>query len=91
MAERIVSRNLAGLEDLLLGKGSTQQERAGQTYLITKIPFLYPCDSIAELYLLDTSKFQYAAVFDAGVVTFYRYDTDTWVSYVAAKAHVKVG
>jgi len=32
-----------------------------------------------------------AAVFDAGVVMFYRYDTDTWVSYVAAKAHVKVG
>ena len=83
MAERIVSRNLAGLEDLLLGKGSTQQERAGQTYPITKIPFLYPCDSIAERDLLDTTKFQYAVVFDAGVATFYRYDSGAWVSYGA--------
>lgn len=94
MAERIVSRNLAGLEDLLLGKGTVYQERAAQTYPITKVPILYPCDSVAELDLLDTNKFQYAVVFDAGVVTFYRYDTDTWVSYVAAntaKAHVKVG
>ena len=90
MAERIVSRNLAGLEDLLLGKGSTHQERAGQTYPITKIPFLYPCDSLAERDALDTSKFQYAIVFDAGVVKFYRYDTDKWVSY-GATAHVKVG
>lgn len=83
MAERIVSKNLAGLEDLLLGKGSTHQERAGQTYPITKIPFLCPCDSIAERDLLDTNKFQYAAVFSAGVVTFYKYDTGTWVSYGA--------
>ena len=83
MAERIVSRNLAGLEDLLLGKGSTQQERAGQTYPITKIPCLYPCDSLAERDALDTTKFQYAVVFDAGVVTFYRYDSGAWVSYGA--------
>lgn len=83
MAERVVSKNLAGLEDLLLGKGSTHQERAGQTYPVTKIPFLYPCDSIAERDLLDTTKFQYAVVFDAGVATFYRYDTGTWVSYGA--------
>ena len=83
MAERIVSRNLAGLEDLLLGKGSTQQERAGQTYPITKIPFLYPCDSLAERDALDTTKFQYAVVFNAGVATFYRYDTNMWVSYGA--------
>lgn len=83
MAQRIVSKNLAGLEDLLLGKGSTHQERAGQTYPITKIPILYPCDSVAERDLLDTTKFQYAVVFDAGVATFYRYDTDMWVSYGA--------
>lgn len=83
MAQRIVSKNLAGLEDLLLGKGSTHQERAGQTYPITKIPFLYPCDSIAERDLLDTNKFQYAVVFSAGVVTFYKYDAGTWVSYGA--------
>ena len=83
MAERIVSRNLAGLEDLLLGKGTINQERAAKVYPISKIPILYPCDSVAERDLLDTTKFQYAAVFDAGIVTFYRYDTDTWVSYGA--------
>lgn len=83
MAQRIVSKNLAGLEDLLLGKGTVHQERASETYPITKIPFLYPCDSLAERDLLDTNKFQYAAVFDAGVVTFYRYDADMWVSYGA--------
>lgn len=84
MAERIVSRNLAGLEDLLLGKGTINQERAAQVYPISKIPILYPCDSVAERDLLDTTKFQYAVVFDDGVVTFYRYDTDMWVSYGAA-------
>lgn len=83
MAERIVSRNLAGLEDLLLGKGTIKQERAAKVYPISKIPILYPCDSVAELDLLDTTKFQYAVVFYAGVATFYRYDTDMWVSYGA--------
>lgn len=90
MAERIVSRNLAGLEDLLLGKGTINQERAANVYPISKIPILYPCDSVAELDSLDTTKFQYAIVFDAGVAKFYRYDTDKWVSY-GATAHVKVG
>ena len=83
MAQRIVSKNLAGLEDLLLGKGTVHQERASETYPITKIPFLYPCDSLAERDALDTSKFQYSAVFEAGVVTFYRYDSGAWVSYGA--------
>lgn len=83
MAERVVSKNLAGLEDLLLGKGTVHQERAAQTYLITRVPILYPCDSVAERDLLDTTKFQYAVVFDAGVATFYRYDIDRWVSYGA--------
>lgn len=83
MAERIVSKNLAGLEDLLLGKGTVNQERAAQTYPITKIPFIYPCDSVAERDLLDTDKFQYAVVFDSGVATFYKYAVDTWISYGA--------
>lgn len=81
MAERIVSKNLAGLEDLLLGKGTVNQERAAQTYPISKIPFIYPCDSIAERDLLDTDKFQYAAVFELGQVVFYKYVVDTWISY----------
>lgn len=83
MAERVVSKNLAGLEDLLLGKGTVNQERAAQTYPITKVPILYPCDSLAERDLLDITKFQYAVVFDAGVATFYRYDSGAWVSYGA--------
>ena len=83
MAQRIVSKNLAGLEDLLLGKGTVYQERASETYPVTKIPFLYPCDSLAERDLLDTTKFQHAVVFDAGVATFYRYDSGAWVSYGA--------
>ena len=83
MAQRIVSKNLAGLEDLLLGKGTVYQERAYETYPVTKIPFLYPCDSLAERDLLDSTKFQYAVVFDAGVATFYRYDSGAWVSYGA--------
>lgn len=81
MAERVVSKNLAGLEDLLLGKGSVNQERSGQVYPISKVPFIYPCDSIAERDLLDTTKFQYAAVFNAGQVVFYKYVTGAWVSY----------
>lgn len=83
MAQRIASKNLAGLEDLLLGKGTVYQERASETYPVTKIPFLYPCDSLAERDMLDTDKFQYAVVFDSGIATFYKYTVDTWVSYGA--------
>lgn len=83
MAQRVVSKNLAGLEDLLLGKGTAYQERASDTYPVSKIPFIYPCDSIAERDSLDTDKFQYAAVFESGVVTFYKYDSGVWSSYGA--------
>ena len=79
MAERIVSKNLAGLEDLLLGKGTVNQERAAQTYPISKIPFIYPCDNSAELATLDTDKFKYAAVRNGLKIEYYSFDGLNWV------------
>lgn len=75
MAERIVSKSLAGLEDLLLGNGTEQQIRNGYEYPITKLSLPWACSDIAELLELDTTKFTQALV--SGIA--YKYDGSAWV------------
>lgn len=76
MAERIVTKNLAGVEDLLLGKGVVTQTRAGQDYPIEKLSLVWSCNTVEELERLDTSKFTQALV--AGVP--YKYTVHGWVA-----------
>lgn len=62
MVIRNVTKHLAGVEDLLLGSGSVEQERAGDLYPITKLSTVWVANSIAELADIDTQKFTKAVV-----------------------------
>lgn len=75
MTIRNVKKSLAGLEDILFGKGTVQQERNGNNYPITKLSLVWSCDDVSELADLDTTKITQALV--AGVA--YRFDGSVWV------------
>jgi hypothetical protein len=74
MVDRVITKNLAGLEDLLLGAGQENQVRSGDTYPITKLMLVWPCSSIEELADLDVDKFKWA--YYNGQV--YKYDGSVW-------------
>jgi hypothetical protein len=74
MIIKTVQKSLAGLEDLLFGKGTVQQERNGNNYPITKLSLPWACDTVEELEQLDTGKFTQAIV--AGKA--YRYADGVW-------------
>lgn len=75
MAIRNVTKHLAGVEDLLLGKGVVTQTRAGQAYPIEKLSLVWSCNAVEELEQLDTSKFTQVLV--AGVP--YNFNGTSWV------------
>lgn len=60
MAVRNIKKQLAGAEDLLLGKGIQEQERHSGLVEITKLSLLQPVDVIEDLKALDTEKYKYA-------------------------------
>lgn len=55
-----LSLQLAGEEDLLLGKGSEKQTRFSGIRKVTKLTLLKPVDNLNELKALDTNKYMYA-------------------------------
>lgn len=80
MVARIVTKHLAGVEDLLLGSGSVEQERAGDLYPITKLSTVWAANSVAELADLDTQKFTKAIV---GSALYYWTGTEWKTNYSA--------
>lgn len=80
MVARIVTKHLAGVEDLLLGSGSVEQERAGDLYHITKLSTVWVANSVAELADLDTQKFTKAIV---GAALYYWTGTEWKTNYSA--------
>lgn len=80
MVARIVTKHLAGVEDLLLGSGSVEQERAGDLYPITKLSTVWVANSVAELADLDTQKFTKAIV---GAALYYWTGTEWKTNYSA--------
>lgn len=80
MVARIVTKHLAGVEDLLLGSGSVEQERAGDLYPITKLSTVWAANSIAELEGVDTQKFTKAVV---GSALYYWTGTEWKTNYSA--------
>ena len=72
--QRIVRKNLAGEEDLLLGEGTVVQTRNNADYTITKNRMIRPVNSITELNALDPDKFKKAALYEDSTVTFYAYN-----------------
>ena len=64
MAVRNIRKQLAGVEDLLLGKGKQDQERSAGIVSITKIDIPAIVETIAELSLVDINKYTTAIVKD---------------------------
>lgn len=77
MAIRNVRKNLAGMQDLLIGKGTETQVRGDTTYNMAKIDVPYAVDTIAEMQALDVGLFPRARVYSsASSYTDYVYDED---------------
>ena len=64
MAVRNIRKQLAGVEDLLLGKGKQDQERSAGVVSITKIDIPAIVETIDELSLVDINKYTTAIVKD---------------------------
>ena len=64
MAVRNIRKQLAGVEDLLLGKGKQDQERSAGIVSITKIAIPAIVETIDELSLVDINKYTTAIVKD---------------------------
>lgn len=78
MPSRTITKMLAGIEDLLFGRGVQTQARAGGNYQISKISVPLVVETVDELADLDASKFPFVAVSTAsGELSFYEYATGT--------------
>lgn len=76
MTIRNVTKNRAGMEDLLTGRGSESQTRAGQAVTISKVDVAFAVDTIADMQALDVSRFTRARVYSsANNYMTYAYDS----------------
>lgn len=57
-----IKKSLAGLEDLLLGEGTVNQERGGSIYPISRISLIWPCLSELDLASIDTDLIKFACL-----------------------------
>jgi len=72
----IVSKSRGGVQDLLLGKGAVNQDRAGGVYSIDRLDIAVAVDSIGEMQALDTTEFTRANVYSTPTeFTTYVYDS----------------
>ena len=62
---RTVKKSKGGVQDLLLGKGSVLQDRAGGTYTIDKLDVPVALDTVAEMQALDVAEFTRARVYSS--------------------------
>lgn len=71
---KVVTKNLAGLEDFAIGVGTAQQARAGSVVEVSKVRVPKAVTSTAELGPISSSIYQYAVVVTPlGEVTYYVY------------------
>lgn len=75
MAVRNIRKQLAGVEDLLLGKGKQDQERSAGIVSITKIDIPAIVETIDELSLVDINKYTTAIVKDIDRGGTFTYDS----------------
>ena len=74
MAEqRVVTKSLAGKEDLLFGRGSATQSRGGNQYVINALSVPWVASSEAALNDLDPSQFPFVIVSTGSAITLYEY------------------
>lgn len=75
---RNVSKQLASMEDLLLGKGAVSQTRGKQELTVHRVDVPFAVDTEAEMQALDVTRYTRARVYaDATTFTEYAYDPDT--------------
>ena len=63
MVTRTVKKSKGGVQDLLLGKGQVNQDRAGGTFAIDKLDVPVALDTIAEMQALEVTDFTRARVY----------------------------
>src|SRR5690606_28713347 len=78
MTDRTVYKQLAGLEDLLFGRGTVNQSRGGATYPITKISVPLVVTSVAALVDVDKDQFPTVIVVNGIELTVYENVAGTW-------------
>lgn len=76
---RTVKKSKGGVQDLLLGKGTQNQDRAGGTYAIDKLDIPVTTDTVAEMQALDVEDFTRARVYS---------DTATFEDYIYDAADI---
>lgn len=77
-ANRVISKSLAGRQDILFGNGQVTQTRAGGSYPINKVSMVWACAAHAELLTLDTTQFTQATVSYQGAVTHWGWTGSHW-------------
>lgn len=77
-ANRVISKSLAGRQDILFGHGQVTQTRAGGSYPINKVSMVWACATHAELLTLDTTQFTQATVNYQGAITHWGWTGSHW-------------
>lgn len=75
MAERVISKSLAGRQDILFGRGQVTQTRGGGSYPIDKVSTLLVASDYGELALTDTDQFELAFLPDG---TLWQFSAGYW-------------
>jgi len=79
MTTKVLVKQLAGEEDLLLGTGTEMQNRNGTDLPITKVALFKIVGSEAELLAVDTDKFKFAKRIESGYEYTYAFNGTSWV------------
>lgn len=74
---KTITKSLAGLEDILLGINTAQQNRAGQTVVVHKARIPVAVDNNTKLAAVDPTFSEYAVVVNSEGSSFYVYVPDT--------------
>jgi len=72
---KVVTKSLAGMEDMSIGVGTTQQNRAGTVVDIHRLHLFVPVSTENALANLDPSKFTLGVVVKDLLTTYYQYTT----------------
>lgn len=79
MNTKVIVKQLAAEEDLLLGEGQITQTRNGQAVTVTKLTLFKIVSSDEELQAIDTSKFKHAMLIENGFGQSYYFNGGSWM------------
>lgn len=70
-----ITKVLVTIQDLALGAGTVEQTRSGQTYTLNKLALPFAFSTIAEIKLLDYTKFPFVRLLGPNITEYY-YDAN---------------